>query len=118
MTKRNMSILMVLMAKQNSFKEPWWSLKENLSVQQPLCHCATAVKARVYNNNYSVADLGGAHRPHVRPPAQSYAHFVGLFKSFKTSPSLSKSVQGFKSYRLLKFSTQKAPEMSTLALIF
>ena len=44
----------------------------------------------------SVVDLG------VHP--QSH---VGLFKSFKTSPSLSKSVQRFKSYMLLKFSTSK-----------
>ncbi len=36
---------------------------------------------------------------------QSHARFVGLIKSFTTSPSLSKSVQWFKSYRLLKFNT-------------
>ena len=57
---------------------------------------------------------GGAHRPHVRPTAQSHAHFVGLFKSFKTSPSLSKR---FKSYRLLKFSTQKPPEIPIFILL-
>ncbi len=45
------------------------------------------------------------------PPAQSHAHFVWLFESFKTSPSLSKSVQRFKCYRLLKFSTQNPPEI-------
>ncbi len=61
---------------------------------------------------------GEVHRPHVRPPAQSHAHFVGLFQSFETSPSLSKSVQRFKSYRLLKFSTRKPPEIPILALIF
>ncbi len=54
----------------------------------------------------------------LAPPAQSNAHFVRLFKSFKISPSLSKSVQRFKGYRPLKLSTQKPPEIPILAVIF
>ena len=65
-----------------------------------------------------VADLGGGASAARAPPCPDLNHFVGFFKSFKTSPSLSKSVQPFKSYRLLKFSTQKPPEITILALIF
>ena len=61
--------------------------------------------------HHAVADLGGRIGRTCAPPAQSHVHCVGLFKSFKTSPNLSKSVQRFKSYRLLKFSTQKPPEI-------
>ncbi len=49
-----------------------------------------------------VADLGGAHRAHVRPPGQDLAEIVELFKSFQTRSSLLKSVQPFKSYGPLK----------------
>ncbi len=38
---------------------------------------------------------------------QDQHHVVELFKSFKTSPSLSKSGQRFKCYRLIKLSSQK-----------
>ena len=41
------------------------------------------------------------------PVADSW-DLVGLVKSFKTSRSLSKSVQRFKSYKLLKFNSQKS----------
>ncbi len=70
-----------------------------------------------WQNRYS-GGFRGAHRPHVRTPAQSHAHFIGPLKSFKTSPSLSKSVQRFKIYRRLKYSPQKPPERPILASIF
>ena len=63
-----------------------------------------------------VADLGGAHRPHVRPPAQSQAHFVGLFKSFKTSPIACQNRSS--GSKVTGFSTQNPPETPNLPLIF
>ncbi len=50
-------------------------------------------------------------------PVQSHTHFVGLFNSWNTSPSLSKSVQRFKSYRHLKFIILNPLEIPILTLI-
>ena len=71
----------------------------------------------LFYSAFSGGFRGGASAARAPPPpAQSHAHNVGFFKSFKTSPSLSKSVQRFKSYRLLKFSTQKPPEIPIFVL--
>ncbi len=75
--------------------------------------------------DFSGGFRGGASGARAPPPDQDLDEIVELFKSFPTRSSLSKSVQPFKSYGLLKFVCivsflcfQKSPFWVTLLKIF
>ena len=85
-----------------------WSGK-HLKISTPsIFLCCKLPHVKLYVVAYTIVSggfRGGASAARARPPAQSHAHFVGLFKSFKTTPTCTLC------YRLLKFSTQKPPEI-------